>query len=118
MLTHRNMVANVLQAGAWLGTESKMGQDTVITPLPLYHIFALTGNRMLFLKFVPRNVLIAHPRDFPAFVKELSTWRFSFISGVNTLFNALLHTPGFAELDFSALRISLGGGMAVQRSVA
>jgi long-chain acyl-CoA synthetase len=118
MLTHRNMVANVLQAGAWLGTESKIGEDTVITPLPLYHIFALTGNLMVFLKFGAHNVLIANPRDFPAFVKELSAWRFSFISGVNTLFNALLHTPGFAELDFSELRISLGGGMAVQRSVA
>jgi long-chain acyl-CoA synthetase len=118
MLTHRNMVANVLQAGAWLGTESRLGQDTIITPLPLYHIFALTGNLMVFVKFGAHNVLIANPRDFPAFVNELRSWRFSFISGVNTLFNALLHTPGFAELDFSALRISLGGGMAVQRSVA
>ncbi|MGH8241381.1 MAG: AMP-binding protein, partial [Steroidobacteraceae bacterium] len=118
MLTHRNMVANVLQAGAWLGTESRLGEDTIITPLPLYHIFALTGNLMVFVKFGAHNVLIANPRDFPAFVNELRSWRFSFISGVNTLFNALLHTPGFAELDFSALRISLGGGMAVQRSVA
>ncbi len=118
MLTHRNMVANVLQAGAWLGTESKVGKDTVITPLPLYHIFALTGNLMVFVKLGAHNVLIANPRDFPAFVNELRAWRFSFISGVNTLFNALLHTPGFAEIDFSALRISLGGGMAVQRSVA
>jgi long-chain acyl-CoA synthetase len=118
MLTHRNMIANVLQAGAWLGTESRLGRDTVITPLPLYHIFALTGNLMVFIKFGAHNVLIANPRDFPAFVKELRPWRFSFISGVNTLFNALLHTPGFAELDFSQLRITLGGGMAVQRSVA
>ena len=118
MLTHRNMVSNVLQAGAWLGTESKLGADTVITPLPLYHIFALTGNLMVFIKLGARNVLIANPRDFPAFVAELRRWQFSFISGVNTLFNALLHTPGFAELDFSQLRITLGGGMAVQRSVA
>jgi long-chain acyl-CoA synthetase len=118
MLTHRNMVANVLQAAAWLGTESRLGQDTIITPLPLYHIFALTGNLMVFIKFGAHNVLIANPRDFPAFVTELRSWRFSFISGVNTLFNALLHTPGFAELDFSQLRITLGGGMAVQRSVA
>jgi long-chain acyl-CoA synthetase len=118
MLTHRNMVANVLQAGAWLGTESQLGRDTVITPLPLYHIFALTGNLMVFIKLGALNVLIVNPRDFPAFVKELRGRRFSFISGVNTLFNALLHTPGFAELDFSALRITLGGGMAVQRSVA
>jgi len=118
MLTHRNMISNVLQAGAWLGTESRLGEDTVITPLPLYHIFALTGNLMVFIKLGARNVLIANARDFPAFVEELRQWRFSFISGVNTLFNALLNTPGFAELDFSALRITLGGGMAVQRSVA
>lgn len=118
MLTHRNMIANVLQAGAWLGTESRLGRDTIITPLPLYHIFALTGNLMVFIKFGAHNVLIANPRDFPAFVAELRSWRFSFISGVNTLFNALLNTPGFAELDFSQLRITLGGGMAVQRSVA
>ena len=118
MLTHRNMVANVLQAGAWLGTEAQLGQDTIITPLPLYHIFALTGNLIVFIRFGAHNVLIANPRDFPAFVKELRSWRFSFISGVNTLFNALLNTPGFAELDFSQLRITLGGGMAVQRSVA
>lgn len=118
MLTHRNMIANVLQAGAWLGTESQLGRDTVITPLPLYHIFALTGNLMVFIKFGALNVLIANARDFPAFVQELRSWRFTFISGVNTLFNALLHTPGFAELDFSQLRITLGGGMAVQRAVA
>jgi long-chain acyl-CoA synthetase len=118
MLTHRNMVANVLQAGAWLGSEARLGQDTIITPLPLYHIFALTGNLIVFIRFGAHNVLIANPRDFPAFVKELRQWRFSFISGVNTLFNALLNTPGFGELDFSQLRITLGGGMAVQRSVA
>lgn len=118
MLTHRNMISNVLQAGAWLGIESQLGKDTIITPLPLYHIFALTGNLIVFIKLGARNVLIANPRDFPAFVAELRQWRFSFISGVNTLFNALLNTPGFAELDFSKLRITLGGGMAVQRSVA
>jgi long-chain acyl-CoA synthetase len=118
MLTHRNMIANVLQAGAWLGVGAQLGRDTVITPLPLYHIVALTGNWLVFVKFGARNVLIANPRDFPAFVKELRGVRFSFISGVNTLFNALLHTPGFAELDFSALRITLGGGMAMQRTVA
>jgi long-chain acyl-CoA synthetase len=118
MLTHRNIVANVLQAGAWLGAATQLGQDTIITPLPLYHIFALTGNLMVFIKFGSHNVLIPNPRDFPAFVAELRKWQFTFISGVNTLFNALLHTPGFTELDFSRLRITLGGGMAVQRSVA
>jgi long-chain acyl-CoA synthetase len=118
MLTHRNMVANALQSASWIGTASRLGQDVIITALPLYHIFALTANWMVFLKFGAHNILIANPRDFPAFVSELKKYRFSYISGVNTLFNALLNTPGFAEVDFSELRITLGGGMAVQRSVA
>jgi long-chain acyl-CoA synthetase len=118
MLTHRNMVANVLQSASWIGTNVRLGADTIITALPLYHIFALTANWIVFIKFGARNILIVNPRDFAAFVKELAQYRFSFISGVNTLFNALLNTPGFAEVDFSALRITLGGGMAVQRSVA
>jgi long-chain acyl-CoA synthetase len=119
MLTQRNMIANVLQAASWLGTASSTsGGDTIITALPLYHIFALTANWMVFIKFGAHNVLIANPRDFPAFVNELKAHRFTYIAGVNTLFNALLHTPGFDEVDFSHLRITLGGGMAVQRSVA
>jgi long-chain acyl-CoA synthetase len=118
MLTHRNMVANVLQSESWIGTEARVGKDTIITPLPLYHIFALTANWIVFVKLGAQNVLIVNPRDFPAFVGELKKFRFTYISGVNTLFNALLNTPGFSEVDFSALRITLGGGMAVQRSVA
>ena len=118
MLTHRNMVANVLQSAAWIGNDARLGADIVITALPLYHIFALTANCLVFVKFGARNILIVNPRDFPAFVRELRAYRFTYISGVNTLFNALLHTPGFDQVDFSALRISLGGGMAVQRSVA
>lgn len=118
MLTHRNMVANMLQSAAWIGSESRVGKDVVITALPLYHIFALTANWLVFLKLGAHNILIANPRDFPAFVKELKKYQFTYISGVNTLFNALLHTPGFADVDFSRLRITLGGGMAVQRSVA
>ena len=118
MLTHGNMVANVLQSAAWIGTSVRPGGDTIITALPLYHIFALTANWSVFVKFGARNILIPNPRDFGAFVKELKKYRFSYISGVNTLFNALLHTPGFADVDFSSLRITLGGGMAVQRSVA
>ncbi|WP_331069705.1 AMP-binding protein [Steroidobacter sp.] len=118
MLTHRNIIANVLQAESWMGTTARVGQDTIITALPLYHIFALTGNWVVFVKLGAHNVLIVNPRDFPAFVAELKKHRFTYISGVNTLFNALLNTPGFAEIDFSALRITLGGGMAVQRSVA
>lgn len=118
MLTHRNMIANVLQSAAWIGSEARPGTDIVITALPLYHIFALTGNWLTFVKFGAHNVLIPNARDFPAFVAELKRFRFTYISGVNTLFNALLNTPGFSEVDFSALRITLGGGMAVQRSVA
>ena len=118
MLTHRNMVANVLQAAAWIGTQARPGRDTIITALPLYHIFALTANWLVFVKFGAHGIMIANPRDFPAFVQELGKQRFTYISGVNTLFNALLHTPGFDKVDFSELRITLGGGMAVQRAVA
>jgi long-chain acyl-CoA synthetase len=118
MLTHRNMIANVLQSAAWIGTAARLGRDTIITALPLYHIFALTANWAVFVKLGAHNILIVNPRDFAAFVQELKGWRFSYISGVNTLFNALLNTPGFSEVDFSELRITLGGGMAVQRSVA
>ena len=118
MLTHRNIVANVLQSESWIGTAARVGQDTIITALPLYHIFALTGNWIVFVKLGAHDVLIVNPRDFPSFVAELKKYRFTYISGVNTLFNALLNTPGFSEVDFSALGITLGGGMAVQRSVA
>jgi long-chain acyl-CoA synthetase len=119
ILTHRNMVANVLQADAWIAPALISGKlEIVITALPLYHIFSLTANALLFLRLGARNILITNPRDFPAFVAELKKYKFNFISGVNTLFNALLHTPGFESLDFSALRITLGGGMAVQGVVA
>jgi long-chain acyl-CoA synthetase len=120
VLTHRNMVANVLQASAWLkpALTATNVQRIVITALPLYHIFSLTANCLLFLRLGARNILITNPRDFPAFVKELKKYKFFFISGVNTLFNALLHTPGFESVDFGALRVSLGGGMAVQAVVA
>jgi len=120
VLTHRNMVSNVLQSEAWMGPSLREtgGQMILITALPLYHIFSLTANCLLFMKLGAQNVLIANPRDFPGFVKELSKYRFTFFSGVNTLFNALLNTPGFDKVDFSALKVSLGGGMAVQRAVA
>jgi long-chain acyl-CoA synthetase len=118
MLTHRNMLANLLQAAAWIGSGGRLDGTTIITALPLYHIFALTANWLVFVSIGAHNVLIVNPRDFAAFVRELKQHRFSYISGVNTLFNALLHTPGFGEVDFSALRITLGGGMAVQRPVA
>jgi long-chain acyl-CoA synthetase len=118
MLTHRNIVANVLQAKAWIVPVFKKEPGTLITPLPLYHIFALTGNCVLFMTLGWRNILITNPRDFPAFVAEMRRYPFEYISGVNTLFNALLNTPGFAQLDFSRLIVTLGGGMAVQQSVA
>ena len=97
---------------------SGASRPSLITPLPLYHIFALTANCLLFVLLGWKNVLITNPRDFPAFVAELKKHRFAFITGVNTLFNALLNTPGFEDVDFSELRITLGGGMAVQAAVA
>ncbi|MGY6554617.1 MAG: AMP-binding protein [Wenzhouxiangella sp.] len=118
MLTHGNMVANMQQASAWLTNNIDMGKEVIITALPLYHIFALTANCFVFLKFGGRNVLITNPRDMPGFVKELGKEKFTAITGVNTLFNGLLNTPGFDGLDFSKLRLTLGGGMAVQRAVA
>ncbi len=118
MLTHGNMVANLQQASAWLKPFSKPAEETIITALPLYHIFSLTANCLTFMKVGGHNILITNPRDMPGFVKELGKVKFTVITGVNTLFNALLHTPGFDRLDFSALKISLGGGMAVQRAVA
>ena len=119
MLLHRNILANVEQAAAWIGPFLGIAQPQVmITALPLYHIFSLTANCLFMMKVGGCNVLITNPRDIPGFVKELSKHRFSMFTGVNTLFNALLHHPGFAGLDFSALKASIGGGMAVQRQVA
>src|SRR5262249_45831253 len=114
MLTHGNMVANMLQASAWIGSNLKAGQEVIITALPLYHIFSLTANGLVFMRLGGLNWLITNPRDMPAFVKELKKSRLTAITGVNTLFNGLLNTPGFAEVDFSRLHLSLGGGMAVQ----
>ena len=118
MLTHRNLVANMQQASAWLGRNIRLGQETIVTALPLYHIFALTANGLVFMKFGGWNHLITNPRDMPGFVKELSKIRMTAITGVNTLFNGLLNTPGFDKVDFSSLHLTLGGGMAVQRAVA
>ncbi|MEZ5456354.1 MAG: AMP-binding protein [Lysobacteraceae bacterium] len=118
MLTHRNLVANMQQASVWLGTNVKIGEEEIITALPLYHIFALTANCLVFMKFGGLNHLVTNPRDMPGFVKILSRIRFTAITGVNTLFNGLLNTPGFERIDFSRLHLTLGGGMAVQRAVA
>jgi long-chain acyl-CoA synthetase len=118
MLTHRNIIANLQQCASWWGSSLNEGGEIVITALPLYHIFALTGNCLAFMNIGAHDILITNPRDLKGFVKELAKWRFTIITGVNTLFNALLNTPGFDKLDFSGLRLSLGGGMAVQRAVA
>jgi long-chain acyl-CoA synthetase len=118
MLTHGNIVANLQQAHAWIGPFLHDHEEIIITALPLYHIFALTANCLTFFKIGATNVLITNPRDIPGLVKEMGKYRFSTITGVNTLFNALLNNPDFASLDFSALHVSLGGGMAVQKSVA
>ncbi|PID46164.1 MAG: long-chain-fatty-acid--CoA ligase [Proteobacteria bacterium] len=117
-LTHRNMLANLLQAHTWAASELHEGQELSITALPLYHIFALTANALFSMKLGANSLLITNPRDMKGFVKTLKGRRFSSITGVNTLFNGLIHTSGFESLDFSNLRLSLGGGMAVQRYVA
>ncbi len=118
VLTHRNIIANLQQAHAWIRPVVREGEETIITALPLYHIFSLTANCLTFFKIGATNVLIPNPRDIPAFVGELRRHRFTVITGVNTLFNALLNNPDFARLDFSSLRVALGGGMAVQQAVA
>ncbi len=118
MLTHRNLVSNVRQLESWVAPVlAEMPGNTIVGALPLYHIFALT-QALVFIKLGGHNLLVANPRDFAGFVADLAKHRFTFFSGVNTLFNALLHTPGFDRLDFSSLRVSLGGGMAVQQAVA
>ncbi|HEV8258249.1 MAG TPA: long-chain-fatty-acid--CoA ligase [Casimicrobiaceae bacterium] len=118
MLLHRNIVANLLQAGAWVKPSLGNERHVILTPLPLYHIFSLTANCLVFMTLGAENVLITNPRDIPGFVKEMSKHRFTAFTGVNTLFNALLNNADFAKLDFSSLRLTLGGGMAVQKAVA
>ncbi|MHB1543783.1 MAG: AMP-binding protein [Gammaproteobacteria bacterium] len=118
VLSHTNLMANVEQCAAMLGADLKRGTEVVITALPLYHIFALTANFLLFTYLGGENVLITNPRDLPGLVKTLREKRFSVLTGVNTLFNGLIRTAGFAALDFTHLRFTLGGGAAVQRAVA
>ena len=118
MLLHRNILANIEQVARWLELSLKGEPPSIITALPLYHIYALTVNCLVILRLGGLSILIINARDFPAFVKELGKHRYNMITGVNTLFNALMHTPGFDKLDFSALKLSSGGGMAVQKAVA
>ena len=118
MLSHRNMVANLEQISAWFSNLVAEGEEIVITPLPLYHIFSLTVNCLAFMKHGGQNVLITNPRDVPGVVKELARWPFTAITGVNTLFNALLNDDAFSRLDFSSLKVASAGGMALHHSVA
>jgi len=118
MLTHRNIIANVLQAEAWFAPSFTYGQEIIITALPLYHIFSLLANCLFISKLGGLNVLIVNPRDIGGMIREMAKFRFTAMTGVNTLFNALLKHPRVTELDFSAMHLSLGGGMAVQRVVA
>jgi long-chain acyl-CoA synthetase len=119
MLLHRNIVANMLQARAWVRPILDEGRrEVIMTPLPLYHIFALTANCLVFMSVGGENVLITNPRDIPRFVKEMRRYRFTAMTGVNTLFNALLNNAKFSRLDFRSFRLTLGGGMAVQEAVA
>nr|OYN52818.1 long-chain-fatty-acid--CoA ligase [Pectobacterium carotovorum] len=118
MLTHRNMLANLEQCKGAYGAILQEGNELVITALPLYHIFALTVNGLLFLELGGKNLLITNPRDIPAVVKEMKQYPFTAITGVNTLFNALLNNKEFHELDFSTLRLAVGGGASVQQAVA
>ena len=118
MLTHRNMVANLEQSNAMTKQVFEIGKEIMVTALPLYHVYALTSNCLCFIPFGGTNLLITNPRDMVGFVKELAKYPFTAITGVNTLFNALLHTPGFDQLDFSHLKLGFGGGMSVQRPVA
>ena len=118
MLTHRNLVANIMQFESCAGDYIDFGNDVVVTAIPMYHIFALMVNTLSYFKFGGTNVLITNPRDMPAFVAEWAKWEVNVFTGVNTLYNGLLHTPGFSDLDFSALRLSVGGGAAVQKAVS
>ncbi|MEO8536504.1 MAG: long-chain-fatty-acid--CoA ligase [Betaproteobacteria bacterium] len=119
MLLHRNIVANMLQARAWIRPVlDDARREVVLTPLPLYHIFALTANCLVFMSLGGENVLIPNPRDIPRFIREMRRYRFTAMTGVNTLFNALLNHPNFARVRFRHFHLTLGGGMAVQEAVA
>lgn len=117
-LTHGNIVANMQQASEWIKSQLHDGTEVVITALPLYHIFSLTVNLMIFTKVGAKNILITNPRDIPGFIKELKKYPVTALTGVNTLFNALIHHSDFPTINFSTWKIALGGGMAVQKTVA
>ena len=118
ILTHRNIIANLLQADAWFGRELTEKKEIVLTALPLYHIFSLTANCIYFFKIGGLSILITNPRDVRSMIKDMKKFKLTVITGVNTLFALLLKSPDFATIDFSHLRLTLGGGMAVQKIIA
>jgi long-chain acyl-CoA synthetase len=118
MLTHRNIIANMEQSYAWMGQWLKEGEESIVTPLPLYHIFSLTVNCLLFMRIGGHNVLVTNPRDFPGFVKLLREHKFTVMTAVSTLLNALMNQPDFSKIDFSSVKLTVAGAMALQRPVA
>lgn len=118
MLTHRNMIANMLQVTTWMSGRLTRGQEIALAPLPMYHIFSLTANCLAFMSYGTHNILITNPRDFAAFIKEMKKYPFTLMTGVNTLFNALTNQPSFREINFKTLKACVAGGMALQKSVA
>lgn len=118
MLTHGNIVSNMMQVSEWIKSSMHPGDEVIVTALPLYHIFSLTANLMTFIDLGAENILITNPRDMTGMIKELKKHKITAITGVNTLFNALINHPDFASIDFSTWRVTLGGGMAVQKTVA
>ncbi|MBC8133564.1 MAG: AMP-binding protein [Deltaproteobacteria bacterium] len=118
MLTHRNIIANLEQASAWMSIRLVEGEEIILTPLPLYHVFSLTVNCLLFMKYGGHNILVTNPRDFPAFIKLLQHQRFTVLTAVSTLLGALMNQPGFDRIDFSSVKLTVAGAMALQRAVA
>ncbi len=118
MLTHRNMVANIMQASSWILPEGFGQDDRIVTALPLYHVFSLTANLFTFFYLGAKNLLITNPNDVKSFIQQISQFQMTAFTGVNTLFNVLLHHKDFNKIDFSKLKLTLSGGMALQASVA
>jgi long-chain acyl-CoA synthetase len=117
VLTHKNIIANMLQISAWMKPKLVEGEEIAITPLPMYHIFSLTVCSLALMKYGTQNVLITNPRDFPAFIKTMKKYKFTVLTGVNTLFNALANHPSIKEVDFSHTKVCVAGAMALQKAV-
>jgi long-chain acyl-CoA synthetase len=118
MLTHRNIIANMEQSAAWMGPRFVEGEEIVVTPLPLYHVFSLTVNCLLFMRYGAKNLLVTNPRDFSGFIKLLQTEKFTVLTAVSTLLNALMSQPGFENINFKNLKMTVAGAMPLQRAVA